>query len=169
VANRKKSTDIDGSGSPAKKTTTAPSLRNSSTRKATEALSTHLYFQALSLSLDLADTSGNSKCDLVVDAALENIAPVDCLESMLVTQMIGLHEMAIRLMKRYEANNRTGHSPSELDLAAKLMRTFAGHVETLNRHRGKGQQKVTVEHVTVNQGGQAIVGNVNAQGRRGDE
>jgi len=37
-------------------------------------------------------------------------------------------------------------------------------VEALNRHRGKGQQKVTVEHVTVNAGGQAIVGSVQAPG-----
>jgi hypothetical protein len=34
----------------------------------------------------------------------------------------------------------------------------------LNRHRGKGQQKVTVEHVHVHDGGQAIVGNVQAGG-----
>jgi hypothetical protein len=30
----------------------------------------------------------------------------------------------------------------------------------LNHHRGKGQQKVTVEHVHVHSGGQAIVGPV---------
>jgi hypothetical protein len=33
-----------------------------------------------------------------------------------------------------------------------------------NLHRGKGQQKVTVEHVHVHEGGQAIVGNVLAGG-----
>ena len=33
-------------------------------------------------------------------------------------------------------------------------------LEALNRHRGKGQQKVTVEHVHVHSGGQAIVGMV---------
>ena len=37
-------------------------------------------------------------------------------------------------------------------------------LEALNRHRGKGQQKVTVEHVTVNAGGQAIVGAVATSG-----
>jgi hypothetical protein len=40
----------------------------------------------------------------------------------------------------------------------KLSRTYATLVEALNRHRGKGQQKVTVEHVHVHEGGQAIVG-----------
>jgi hypothetical protein len=33
-------------------------------------------------------------------------------------------------------------------------------LEALNRHRGKGQQKVTVEHVHVHAGGQAVVGSV---------
>ena len=44
-----------------------------------------------------------------------------------------------------------------LSQANKLSRSCAVLVEALNRHRGKGQQKVTVEHVTVNAGGQAIV------------
>jgi hypothetical protein len=34
----------------------------------------------------------------------------------------------------------------------------------LNRHRGKGQQKVTVEHVHVHSGGQAVVGMIGAPG-----
>ena len=41
-----------------------------------------------------------------------------------------------------------------------LLRTFTAQVEALQRYRGKGQQKVTVEHVNVNAGGQAIVGTV---------
>jgi hypothetical protein len=45
-----------------------------------------------------------------------------------------------------------------------LSRTFAGEVEALKRYRTGGLQKVTVEHVTVNQGGQAIVGNVAGRG-----
>ena len=46
----------------------------------------------------------------------------------------------------------------------KLTRTFATQVEALKRYRSKGEQKVTVEHVTVNEGGQAIVGNVETGG-----
>ncbi len=37
-------------------------------------------------------------------------------------------------------------------------------MDTLKRYRTGGQQKVTVEHVTVNEGGQAIVGNVETRG-----
>jgi hypothetical protein len=45
-----------------------------------------------------------------------------------------------------------------------LSRTYTTLLEALNRHRGKGQQKVTVEHVHVHQGGQAIVGHVQHNG-----
>ena len=45
--------------------------------------------------------------------------------------------------------------------ATKLLRTFATMAECLRTYRGGGQQKVTVEHVTVQAGGQAIVGTVN--------
>src|SRR5690242_18263867 len=38
------------------------------------------------------------------------------------------------------------------NLAVKLLRTFTAQVEALQRYRGKGQQKVTVEHVHVHAG-----------------
>jgi len=47
----------------------------------------------------------------------------------------------------------------------KLARTYAAQVEALKRYRSRGDQTVRVEHVTVNEGGQAIVGNVNHGGR----
>ena len=47
-----------------------------------------------------------------------------------------------------------------LNRANKLSRTWATLVEALNRYRGKGQQKVIVEHVHVHAGGQAMVGNI---------
>ena len=45
-----------------------------------------------------------------------------------------------------------------LSQANRLVRGFAMLVEALNRHRGKGQQTVRVEHVHVHDGGRAIVG-----------
>jgi hypothetical protein len=54
-----------------------------------------------------------------------------------------------------------------LNQANKLSRTYATLLESLNRHRGKGQQKVTVEHVHVHSGGQAVVGMVADDGGGG--
>src|SRR5215471_3794421 len=45
--------------------------------------------------------------------------------------------------------------------ATALFRTFAAQMETLLRYRGGGKQIVTVQHVQVDAGGQAIVGTVN--------
>ena len=46
----------------------------------------------------------------------------------------------------------------------KLARTFAAQMEALKRYRSAGQQTVRVEHVTVTEGGRAIVGNVSYGG-----
>src|SRR5215207_2796620 len=46
----------------------------------------------------------------------------------------------------------------------KLTRTFTTQVEALKRYRTGGEQRVTVQHVNVNEGGQAIVGNVSGGG-----
>ena len=48
--------------------------------------------------------------------------------------------------------------------AARLMRAYSVQVETLRRLRHGGDQYVRVEHVHVNDGGQAIVGNVKTAG-----
>ncbi len=44
--------------------------------------------------------------------------------------------------------------------AARLLRAYATQVEALRRLRNGGSQTVRVEHVHVNEGGQAIIGNV---------
>ena len=63
---------------------------------------------------------------------------------------------------------QTAEGRSEnLTQANKLSRTYAVLLDALNRHRGKGQQKVTVEHVHVHAGGQAVVGMVGAPGGGG--
>jgi hypothetical protein len=55
-----------------------------------------------------------------------------------------------------------------LSQANKLSRTYAVLLDALNRYRGKeGQQKVTVEHVDVHAGGQAVVGLVESPEGRG--
>ena len=46
----------------------------------------------------------------------------------------------------------------------KLARTFTTQMDTLKRYRAKAQKIVRVERVTVNDGGQAIVGDVDRGG-----
>ncbi|MCJ7601808.1 MAG: hypothetical protein MUO63_09955 [Desulfobulbaceae bacterium] len=96
---------------------------------------------------------------------LRGINPQDELEGMLACQMVGVHNLAMEVMKRAMLKDQTVNGVTEnVNRATKLLRTFTAQMEALNRHRGKGQQKMTVEHVHVHQGGQAIVGNVNQGG-----
>jgi len=52
----------------------------------------------------------------------------------------------------------------KINQVTKLSRAFANHLEVLNKNRGKGQQKMTVEHIHVNEGAQAVIGNVEQGG-----
>jgi hypothetical protein len=98
-------------------------------------------------------------------AALIGIAPKDELEGMMAAQLTAAHNAAMECYRRAMLGEQTFEGRKEnLNQANKLSRTYASLLEALNRHRGKGQQKVTVEHVHVHSGGQAIVGSVNPGG-----
>jgi hypothetical protein len=101
--------------------------------------------------------------------ALIGIGPRDELEGMLAAQMVALHNASMECLRRAMLGEQTFEGRREnLNQANKLSRTYATLLEALNRHRGKGQQKVTVEHVHVHPGGQAIVGSVTHQGGGGE-
>lgn len=98
---------------------------------------------------------------------LAGISPKDEFEGMLATQLLASHNAAMECYRRAMLAEQTFEGRKEnLSQANKLSRTHATLLEALNRHRGKGQQKVTVEHVHVHSGGQAIVGNVEGGGVR---
>ena len=99
--------------------------------------------------------------------AMIGIAPKDELEGMLAAQLLASHSAAMECYRRAMIGEQTFIGRAEnLAQANKLSRTFATLIEALNRHRGKGQQTVRVEHVHVHAGGQAVVGVVGAPGGR---
>lgn len=93
-------------------------------------------------------------------AAVCGIGPRDETEAMLAAQMVATHGAAMELLRRAMQAEYRHNLQDAGNLAVKLLRTYAAQLEALQRYRGKGQQKVTVEHVHVHQGGQAIVGHV---------
>ena len=98
-------------------------------------------------------------------AALIGIGPKDELEGMIAAQLLAGHNAAMECYRRAMLPGQTFEGRSEnLSQANKLSRTYATLLEALNRHRGKGGQKVTVEHVHVHAGGQAVVGVVETPG-----
>jgi hypothetical protein len=89
---------------------------------------------------------------------------------MIAAQLLASHNAAMDCYRRAILSEQTIEARGEnLGQANKLSRTFSTLLEALNRHRGKGQQKVTVEHVHVHAGGQAVVGLVEPPRGRGQE
>jgi hypothetical protein len=122
--------------------------------------------QAISaLWLKHSDPETREKQFSAVIAALIGIGPKDELEGMMAAQLIAGHNAAMECYRRAMHSEQTFEARREnLAQANKLSRTYAMLLEALNRHRGKGQQKVTVEHVHIHSGGQAVVGVVGTQG-----
>jgi hypothetical protein len=97
--------------------------------------------------------------------ALIGVSPKDELEGMMAAQLIAAHNAAMECYRRAMIGEQTFEGRREnLAQANKLSRTYAMLVEALNRHRGKGQQTITVQRVDVHSGAQAIVGHVGPGG-----
>lgn len=93
-------------------------------------------------------------------AAIAGIAPENEAETMLAVQMLGTHSLAMDMLSKAKCATTPEHLERFGTLATKMLRTYTTQLEALAKIRRGGAQKVTVEHVHVYSGGQAIVGNV---------
>ncbi len=100
---------------------------------------------------------------------IRGVQPTDEVEAMLATQMAAVHQATMIMAKRLNHVENIPQQDSAERALNKLARTFATQVQTLKKYRSKGEQTVRVERVTVNEGGQAVVGNVQTGGRATDE
>jgi hypothetical protein len=93
-------------------------------------------------------------------SVIRGVEPRDQMEAMLAAQMAAVHMATMMLARRLNHVETLQQQDGAERAFNKLARTFAMQMEALKRYRTGGTQKVTVEHVTVNAGGQAIVGTV---------
>jgi hypothetical protein len=108
-------------------------------------------------------------------AVIDGVRPKDEVEAMLAAHMavtnVALLELVARTRCAIAGHPYQGNGIKRLDvlgnLTTKFMRTYTMQVEALARKRRKGKQNVTVRHVHVHAGGQAVVGNVNHRGGGG--
>ena len=122
------------------------------------------------LPLSRAELGGDSRdSKALMLEIVEDIGPRDAVERLLAVQMATTHVALMRVgmkfahadvMSQFEAFERAYN---------KLARTYTAQVEALRKHRNGGKQTVTVQHVNVGNGGQAIVGHVEAGGRGNNE
>ena len=108
-------------------------------------------------------------------AVIDGVRPTDEVEAILAGHMalanIALLELVARTRGAIAGHLYQGNGLKRLDvlgnLTTKFMRTYTLQVEALARKRRRGEQIVTVKHVHVHAGGQAVVGNVTHRSGRG--
>jgi hypothetical protein len=93
-------------------------------------------------------------------SVVKGIKPRDQVEAMLATQMAAVHVATLTSARRLALAETLPGQDSAERAFNRLSRTYAAQMEALERYRSGGGQNVTVQHVSVNDGGQAIVGNV---------
>jgi hypothetical protein len=91
---------------------------------------------------------------------VKSIKPRDCVEAMLVAQMVCVHVMAMRCAHHLANAQDIAQQDSAGRILGRLARTLPAQIEALNRYRGHGEPAITVQNVSVGDGGKAIVGNV---------
>lgn len=94
---------------------------------------------------------------------MKGIAPRDSLEAMLTAQMVSVHVATMRSACRLAFTEDLSQQEGIARTLTRLARTFAAQMEALNRHRGNGERPITVQNLSVQDGGSAIVGNVTQQ------
>jgi hypothetical protein len=91
---------------------------------------------------------------------MKSIGPRDSIEAMLAAQMVCVHVTAMRCAHHLASASDLANQDSASRALAKLVRTFPTQVEALNRYRNNGERAITVQSLSAQDGGKAIVGNV---------
>ena len=91
---------------------------------------------------------------------VKSIRPRDSVEAMLVAQLVSVHVMAMRCAQHLARAEDIAQHDSAARALGRLARTFPAQIEALNRYRSHGEPAITVQNVSVGDGGNAIVGNV---------
>jgi len=98
-----------------------------------------------------------------IENLIASLQPRNEIEAMLVSQIIATYHASTECFMRTNNPEQTFEGRKlNLKYANSLTATYIKLVESLNKMQGKNisEQKVTVQHVNVNSGGQAIVGNI---------
>jgi hypothetical protein len=98
-------------------------------------------------------------------SVIEGIKPRDEIEAMLAAQMAAVHVATMTFARRLNRVETIPQQDSAEKTFNKLARTFAMQMDALKKYRSSGEQRITVQHVTVNDGGQAVVGTINHGGK----
>lgn len=88
---------------------------------------------------------------------VQSMQPRDPMEAALLGQMSAVQGSMMEMTRRLGVAETLDRIEIYERAVNKLARTFTAQMETLKRYRTGGVQKVVVQHVQVNEGGQAVV------------
>jgi hypothetical protein len=105
-----------------------------------------------SLPINHSDAKKSNEAITAVCQAMVDIAPADPVEGILIAQLMAASEASLAMYRKgwnnvpeyFEAGTKY------LQMADKAARTVVLLTERLDHHRGRGQQQITVKHVTTN-------------------
>ncbi|MGX4773180.1 hypothetical protein ACWAUC_25655 [Bradyrhizobium guangdongense] len=89
---------------------------------------------------------------------LKSMTPKDSLEAMLAAQMVSIHVASMRCACRLACTDDVPQQESLTRALTRLARTYAAQMEALNRHRSNDACAITVQNLSVQDGGKAVVG-----------
>lgn len=108
----------------------------------------------------MPQTHGKEYNTNVVYQSLTNAEPKDAMEATLCAQSVALYAQGMQYLAQAGKTEVLYQAEFSIKCAIKLLRLNNETTEALARYRRKGEQKVVVQHVNVNDGGKAIVGNM---------
>src|SRR5439155_20573704 len=86
---------------------------------------------------------------------VKSIKPRDSVEAMLVAQMVSVHVMAMRCAHHLANAEDIARQDSAGRALGRLARTFPAQIEALNRYRSHAEPAITVQNLSVGDGGKA--------------
>jgi hypothetical protein len=91
----------------------------------------------------------------------KNLNPKDEIECLLISQILNADKISHHYFRDAMTPDQTPFGKdSNTQRYAKSINSMCKLIDTLTRYKRGGQQKVVVEHVTLENGSQAIIGNV---------
>ena len=95
---------------------------------------------------------GDVRAAHAVVAGMVDMKPTDPIEGIIISQLMAAHQASLSMYQRAwgQPSENFEARTKYLTLADKAARTVMMLTERLDQHRGRGQQQITVKHVTVN-------------------
>lgn len=114
--------------------------------------------------VNLVSSLGHDIAALALDTA-NAVGAVGSVEQMLAHQIAAAHHQAMSLLAKAAVEPDTKQELQYSSLAAQWMTAMNKAVLTLKKLKASGEQRITIQHVNVSDGGQAVIGDVRSGGK----